>query len=57
MRRSPRSNAPPASKVEPEATFECTVNFAGGKAETATLKILNKDADVERDRPQQAPMK
>lgn len=28
------------------ATFDCTVSFTGGKRETATLKILNEDADV-----------
>jgi len=28
------------------ATFDCTVTFAGGERETATLKILNEDADV-----------
>ena len=27
-------------------TFDCTVTFTGGKRETATLKILNEDADV-----------
>ncbi len=37
------------SDVEVEAgqTFDCTVNLSGGKQETATLKILNSDADVE----------
>jgi archaellum component FlaG (FlaF/FlaG flagellin family) len=34
-------------KVEAGATFECTVKQAGGKEETATLKIVNKEADVE----------
>jgi Domain of unknown function (DUF4333) len=38
---------PSGVKVEPKASFECTVNLAGGKTETATLKILNKNADVE----------
>jgi hypothetical protein len=33
-------------EVTKGATFECTVSFAGGKRETATLKILNEDADV-----------
>jgi hypothetical protein len=28
-------------------TFDCTVSLQGGKKETATLKILNSDADVE----------
>jgi Domain of unknown function (DUF4333) len=37
------------SDVEVKAgkTFDCTVDLAGGKQETATLKILNSDADVE----------
>jgi hypothetical protein len=34
-------------EVKAGATFECTVDLAGGKQETATLKILNSDADVE----------
>ena len=34
-------------KVEAGATFDCTVNLAGSKQETATLKIINSDADVE----------
>lgn len=38
---------PSGVKVEPKASFECTVNLAGGKTETATLKILNRNADVE----------
>lgn len=33
-------------EVTKGATFDCTVSFAGGKRETATLKILNEDADV-----------
>jgi hypothetical protein len=40
-------DCPSNQKVEAGATFTCTVNLAGGKAETATLKIVNKDADVE----------
>jgi uncharacterized protein DUF4333 len=28
-------------------TFECTVSLEDGSGETATLKILNSDADVE----------
>lgn len=37
------------SDVEVKAgkTFDCSVSLAGGKQETATLKILNSDADVE----------
>lgn len=34
-------------EVEVGATFECTVTLAGGEEETAKLKILNEDADVE----------
>jgi uncharacterized protein DUF4333 len=37
---------PSDQKVEKGATFTCTVKLAGGKTETATLKILNEDADV-----------
>ncbi len=33
-------------EVTKGATFDCTVTFTGGKRETATLKILNEDADV-----------
>jgi len=36
--------------VEAGTTFECDVSFADGKRETATLKILNEDADVEVSR-------
>ena len=34
-------------EVEAGATFECAVMLAGGKEETATLKVINADADVE----------
>ena len=37
---------PSDQKVEAGKTFTCTVNFSHAKQETATLKILNKDADV-----------
>lgn len=37
---------PSSQKVEAGATFTCKVNLPDGKEETATLKILNKDADV-----------
>lgn len=37
---------PSSQKVEAGATFTCKVNLPKGKEETATLKILNKDADV-----------
>ena len=39
-------SCPSDQKVEPKATFACSVDFANGKEATATLKILNKDADV-----------
>ena len=39
-------SCPSEQKVEPNATFDCTVDFSNGKQATATLKILNKDADV-----------
>jgi hypothetical protein len=37
---------PSDQKVEAGKTFTCEVNFSQGKQATATLKILNKDADV-----------
>ena len=37
---------PSGQKVEAGQTFTCTVIFSDGKQATATLKILNKDADV-----------
>jgi hypothetical protein len=37
---------PSSQKVEAGATFTCKVNLPKGQEETATLKILNKDADV-----------
>jgi hypothetical protein len=37
---------PSDQKVEAGATFTCKVKLPKGKEETATLKILNKDADV-----------
>lgn len=40
-------DCPSGVEVEPDTTFDCTVSLAGGKEETATLKILNDDADVE----------
>jgi len=39
-------SCPSNQKVDPGTTFDCTVDFAGGKQAVATLKILNKDADV-----------
>jgi len=40
-------DCPSGVEVEAGKTFDCTVSLAGGKEETATLKILNEDADVE----------
>ena len=37
---------PSGQKVEAGATFTCKVKLPKGKEVTATLKILNKDADV-----------
>jgi hypothetical protein len=39
-------DCPSDQKVEAGATFTCDVKLPKGKEETATLKILNKDADV-----------
>jgi Domain of unknown function (DUF4333) len=39
-------SCPSDQKVDPGATFTCTIDFSGGKQAVATLKILNKDADV-----------
>jgi hypothetical protein len=40
-------DCPSGVEVEKGKTFECTIKLASGKQETATLKILNSDADVE----------
>jgi hypothetical protein len=40
-------DCPSEVEVEADATFECTVILSGGKEETATMKILNDDADIE----------
>ncbi len=40
-------DCPSGVEVETGKTFDCTVDLTGGKQETATLKILNEDADVE----------
>jgi hypothetical protein len=37
---------PSDQKVEAGTTFTCNVKLSKGKEETATLKILNSDADV-----------
>lgn len=39
-------DCPSDQKVEPKATFTCTVKLAKGKTETATLEIRNDNADV-----------
>jgi len=39
-------DCPSDQKVEAGKTFTCTVIFSDGKQATATLKILNKDADI-----------
>jgi len=39
-------SCPSEQKVEPGATFTCSVSFSDGRGATATLKILNKEADV-----------
>jgi hypothetical protein len=38
---------PSGVEVVKDETFNCTVKLAGGKEETATMKILNEDADIE----------
>jgi NAD(P)H-hydrate repair Nnr-like enzyme with NAD(P)H-hydrate epimerase domain len=40
-------DCPSGVKVEAGETFECEVTLTDGQKETATLKILNEDADVE----------
>lgn len=40
-------DCPSGVEVEAGQTFQCAVTVAGGERETATLKILNEDADVE----------
>jgi hypothetical protein len=40
-------DCPSGVEVKAGTTFECTVSLQNGKRETATLKILNSDADVE----------
>jgi hypothetical protein len=52
LRRSVRQDVssvdcPSDVEVETDATFACTVRLKGGEEQTATLKILNEDADVE----------
>lgn len=38
---------PSGVEVEAGASFDCAVTLTGGKEETASLKIINDDADVE----------
>jgi Domain of unknown function (DUF4333) len=40
-------DCPSGVEVEAGASFDCTVTLTGGKEETASLKIVNEDADVE----------
>ncbi len=39
-------DCPSDVEVEAGSTFECAVHLAGGGQQTASLKILNEDADV-----------
>jgi len=39
-------DCPSDQKVEAEATFDCLVRFPNGDKATATLEIVNNDADV-----------
>ena len=39
-------DCPADQEVEARKTFTCTVTLSDGNQATATLKILNKDADV-----------
>jgi hypothetical protein len=36
----------PQPEVDPGTTFDCTVNYPGGKQATVTLKIRNENADI-----------
>jgi hypothetical protein len=40
-------DCPSGVDVKAGAKFECAVTLKGGKEETASLKIINEDADVE----------
>jgi hypothetical protein len=40
-------DCPSGVEVETDASFDCEVTLADGKQQTATLRILNEDADVE----------
>jgi hypothetical protein len=39
-------DCPSGQKVEPKATFDCTINLVGGGSKTETLEIVNDKADV-----------
>lgn len=39
-------DCPTGEKVDPGNTFTCAVDFSKGEEATATLKILNSDADL-----------
>jgi NAD(P)H-hydrate repair Nnr-like enzyme with NAD(P)H-hydrate epimerase domain len=40
-------DCPSDVEVKAGASFDCAVTLTGGKEETASLKIINDDADVE----------
>lgn len=40
-------DCPSDVEVKAGASFDCTVTLKGGKEETASLKIINDEADVE----------
>lgn len=40
-------DCPSDQKVDPGATFSCTIEFSNGKHATSTWKIRNKEADVD----------
>lgn len=40
-------DCPSGVEVEAGASFDCTVTLKGGNRETASLRVLNEDADVE----------
>jgi hypothetical protein len=40
-------DCPAGVEVEAGKTFDCAVTLEGGKRQTAKLKVLNEDADVE----------
>jgi len=42
----PSVDCPSGVEVKAGNTFDCTVNLAGNKDETVTVKILNSDADT-----------